>query len=248
VDRVDEIRLRDGEFPIGVPHTRPNLCERGIDAMPEFRRNHALPVVARAPGRIERRDDHQESAPGLRDEAGHIPQGFKTSDPEPRIGPIIPIPRHLVIDRAAAEDAHDAVRDLTGRRDEELLDLGVEAHDIAARHGFQGVELTTGVLDAPAEERRQVAADLDARDVRAGGFSLPMRFDRDEAEYAARLADLPAVRRRRGLLHTSDAADDLLCVDLGGRRILKTNRRTQPHHASWRPTYGPTADNTSVAR
>jgi sugar phosphate isomerase/epimerase len=66
-----------------------------------------------------------------------------------------------------------------------------EVHDLAARHGFQGVELTTGVLDAPAEERRQVAADLDARGVRAGGFSLPMRFDRDEAEYAAGLADLP---------------------------------------------------------
>jgi sugar phosphate isomerase/epimerase len=63
-----------------------------------------------------------------------------------------------------------------------------EVHDLAARHGFQGVELTTGVLDALAEERRQVAADLDACGVRAGGFSLPMRFDRDEAEYAAGLA------------------------------------------------------------
>ena len=26
------------------------------------------------------------------------------------------------------------------------------------------------------------------------------------------------------LLYTSDAADDLLCVDLGGRRIIKKNR------------------------
>jgi len=33
-----------------------------------------------------------------------------------------------------------------------------EVHDLAARHGFQGVELTTCVLDAPAGERRQVAA------------------------------------------------------------------------------------------
>ena len=66
-----------------------------------------------------------------------------------------------------------------------------EVHDLAARHGFQGVELTTSVLAAPAEERRQVAADVDARGLRAGGSSLPMRFDRDEAEYAAGLADLP---------------------------------------------------------
>ena len=28
------------------------------------------------------------------------------------------------------------------------------------------------------------------------------------------------------LLYTSDAADDLLCVDLGGRRIIKKKRRS----------------------
>ena len=27
------------------------------------------------------------------------------------------------------------------------------------------------------------------------------------------------------LLYTSDAADDLLCVDLGGRRIIKKNKK-----------------------
>src|SRR5680860_1928862 len=37
------------------------------------------------------------------------------------------------------------------------------------------------------------------------------------------------------LLYTSDAADDLLCVDLGGRRIIKkkkkttTNKKTKKH-------------------
>src|SRR5450756_3061982 len=29
------------------------------------------------------------------------------------------------------------------------------------------------------------------------------------------------------LLYTSDAADDLLCVDLGGRRIIKKKKKTQ---------------------
>ena len=35
------------------------------------------------------------------------------------------------------------------------------------------------------------------------------------------------------LLYTSDAADDLLCVDLGGRRIIKkkNNKATQESHA-----------------
>ena len=31
------------------------------------------------------------------------------------------------------------------------------------------------------------------------------------------------------LLYTSDAADDLLCVDLGGRRIIKKKNKTQKH-------------------
>ena len=30
----------------------------------------------------------------------------------------------------------------------------------------------------------------------------------------------------RCLLYTSDAADDLLCVDLGGRRIIKKKKQT----------------------
>src|SRR5659263_219169 len=30
------------------------------------------------------------------------------------------------------------------------------------------------------------------------------------------------------LLYTSDAADDLLCVDLGGRRIIKKKKKQKP--------------------
>ena len=40
---------------------------------------------------------------------------------------------------------------------------------------------------------------------------------------------VPRLRRGRSacLLYTSDAADDLLCVDLGGRRIIK-KKKYQP--------------------
>ena len=31
------------------------------------------------------------------------------------------------------------------------------------------------------------------------------------------------------LLYTSDAADDLLCVDLGGRRIIKKKKKVRKH-------------------
>ena len=33
-----------------------------------------------------------------------------------------------------------------------------------------------------------------------------------------------ALKRKICLLYTSDAADDLLCVDLGGRRIIKKKK------------------------
>src|SRR5450756_3251760 len=39
--------------------------------------------------------------------------------------------------------------------------------------------------------------------------------------YAAAKIVVAAQRRYACLLYTSDAADDLLCVDLGGRRIIK---------------------------
>ena len=35
------------------------------------------------------------------------------------------------------------------------------------------------------------------------------------------------VHRNSCLLYTSDAADDLLCVDLGGRRIIKKKTKIQ---------------------
>ena len=36
------------------------------------------------------------------------------------------------------------------------------------------------------------------------------------------------------LLYTSDAADDLLCVDLGGRRIIKKKNKIRTEHRTIR--------------
>ena len=38
------------------------------------------------------------------------------------------------------------------------------------------------------------------------------------------------------LLYTSDAADDLLCVDLGGRRIIKTHPLYNPNYNNIAPS------------
>ena len=45
---------------------------------------------------------------------------------------------------------------------------------------------------------------------------------------ASRLFQLFAAQTLPCLLYTSDAADDLLCVDLGGRRIIK--KKNQEHN------------------
>src|SRR5450756_3133635 len=49
----------------------------------------------------------------------------------------------------------------------------------------------------------------------------PQRNDVETVEQV--LAELP-FRDQSCLLYTSDAADDLLCVDLGGRRIIKKKK------------------------
>ena len=43
-------------------------------------------------------------------------------------------------------------------------------------------------------------------------------------------ADLRVHNEATCLLYTSDAADDLLCVDLGGRRIIQKKKKTNSIH------------------
>ncbi len=38
-------------------------------------------------------------------------------------------------------------------------------------------------------------------------------------------------------LYTSDAADDLLCVDLGGRRIIKKKKNKKKHKNNYKQSY-----------
>ena len=59
---------------------------------------------------------------------------------------------------------------------------------------------------------------------RGRGGHAPRHLDR-------RLARPGGGLHRRCLLYTSDAADDLLCVDLGGRRIIKKKKQDNSAHA-----------------
>src|SRR5680860_157245 len=50
-------------------------------------------------------------------------------------------------------------------------------------------------------------------------------FDRGQARSPYSLSSWAGEQCMACLLYTSDAADDLLCVDLGGRRIIKKKKK-----------------------
>ena len=59
------------------------------------------------------------------------------------------------------------------------------------------------------------------------GFNVFAADTDEEAAFRATSMQQAFVNLRSGcLLYTSDAADDLLCVDLGGRRII-TKKKTK---------------------
>ena len=81
-------------------------------------------------------------------------------------------------------------------------------------------------------DRRTAARDDAGRDVLG-------RSPEQRIEGTARLGDLVGTC----LLYTSDAADDLLCVDLGGRRIIKKKNPNQhiitSNHIRYKPPRTP---------
>ena len=62
-----------------------------------------------------------------------------------------------------------------------------------------------------------------------------MVFEVSAGELAAADAYEVSDYERACLLYTSDAADDLLCVDLGGRRIIKKKKFSITHAMSHTP-------------
>ena len=94
--------------------------------------------------------------------------------------------------------------------------------DVYKRQGYRSATTTstTTAASATAERRRirsHVAADGQAGRRRRGEPYV------DVGASAVYRADERAVCGC--LLYTSDAADDLLCVDVGGRRIIKKNKK-----------------------
>src|SRR5450756_884707 len=68
-----------------------------------------------------------------------------------------------------------------------------------------------------------LAAATVSNSTKEGIDFFPLTVDYFEKMYAA--GKIPGGFYKSCLLYTSDAADDLLCVDLGGRRIIKKKKK-----------------------
>ena len=110
---------------------------------------------------------------------------------------------------------------------------------IRARFNAQLIGIT-GNVNASIEKAQVIEADAQlknsalllynsGKDAEADALINRMQtvtpLQREDIKRAARLEGL-AVRVRACLLYTPDAADELLCVGLGGRRIIKKNTHT----------------------
>src|SRR5680860_1883373 len=80
----------------------------------------------------------------------------------------------------------------------------------------------------PRHSRLEKPAVLPAtRFLRSGLFNLQVTKSQDLCGFSDKTTLLSHRVKRHNpcLLYTSDAADDLLCVDLGGRRIIKKKKK-----------------------
>src|SRR5680860_1918863 len=96
------------------------------------------------------------------------------------------------------------------------LDLGVNAHDarVVSLQDFFGRREHTALSGlAPLVRSQVIGANDDVLGRRHDGVAVGRRQDVVRGQH------------EDCLLYTSDAADDLLCVDLGGRRIIKKKNK-----------------------
>src|SRR5450756_2725118 len=103
------------------------------------------------------------------------------------------------------------------------------AHDYPLRSGAreQGIRRGTGVQKAAIEQAPEDVLALPAAiEPVAVLVGVGLQVARaDAVEDVKRPALEVGEHDVRCLLYTSDAADDLLCVDLGGRRIIKKKNK-----------------------
>src|SRR5450756_2713722 len=86
-------------------------------------------------------------------------------------------------------------------------------------------------------QREVPGATVESQFLCGTGDTLPERFGQIRTEHILDvrsleygLVDVGSFLCHTCLLYTSDAADDLLCVDLGGRRIIKKKKKNQTYN------------------
>src|SRR5450756_60573 len=118
-------------------------------------------------------------------------------------------------------------QDTADRSIQEALDGGINHFDVAASYGE--AELRLGPWMPEVRDRIFLASKTgergrDAAWAQINAWLERLQTDRLDLLQLHGVGDLAELDRATGsggcLLYTSDAADDLLCVDLGGRRII----------------------------
>src|SRR5450756_2561513 len=116
----------------------------------------------------------------------------------------------------------------TAEQIQALVDAGMDVARINRSHGAPAEHeaVIRHVRAAAKASGRAVAVlvDLQGPKIRLGRFAEE-KVQLDEGDiFTITTEDVPGTKEL-ALLYTSDAADDLLCVDLGGRRIIKKKNK-----------------------
>ena len=96
-----------------------------------------------------------------------------------------------------------------------------------AEDGIRDLVRSRGLGDVYKRQALAHPQEVGREPARLAGGSVG-RIHRPQVRAAVerRVADVVVVADVACLLYTSDAADELLCVDLGGRRIIKKKKHT----------------------
>ena len=137
-------------------------------------------------------------------------------------GVILGTPHYMAPEQA------QGLADLDGRAD--LWSVGVIMFECLAGHRpFSGDNYEQVIIAICTQSPPSLRGVAGVADPIADVVSRAMRQSRDKRFSSAReyLEALRLAVPESCLLYTSDAADDLLCVDLGGRRIIKKKKKNR---------------------
>src|SRR5450756_2852050 len=122
----------------------------------------------------------------------------------------------------AANTENSAATHFGRQMKKERIAHGWSLREFSARTGTDFTTLSR-IENGHRPPNENVAMACDAVFPERRGWFLEY-YEESKSWVPAGFRDWPELENKACLLYTSDAADDLLCVDLGGRRIIKKKK------------------------